>query len=181
MTRVERVTTDEGLADGFDVRRDVFIEEQGVSEAEEMDGRDDEAAQFVAYDDDYPVGTARVREPDDGVGKVERVAVREQYRRRGVGKAIMQRVESWANDHGLERLKLHAQTHVEAFYADLGYETTSGVFEEANIDHVAMEKPLQDDGKSLRDDGESVRDDESPRDDESASEDGADESDSDPV
>jgi predicted GNAT family N-acyltransferase len=148
MTRVERITTTDGLEDGFDVRRDVFIAEQGVSEAEEIDGRDDEAVQFVAYDDDYPVGTARIRDPVEGVGKVERVAVRERYRRRGVGRAIMERVEAWANDHGFETLKLHAQTRVEDFYADLGYETTSGVFEEAGIDHVAMEKSLQDDEES---------------------------------
>jgi predicted GNAT family N-acyltransferase len=157
MTRVDRVTSEDRIEDGFDVRRDVFIEEQGVSESEEMDGRDDEAAQFVAYDEGYPVGTARVREPDDGLGKVERVAVRERYRRRGVGKAIMERIEAWADDRGFETLKLHAQTRVEAFYADLGYETTSGVFEEAGIDHVAMEKSLQDEGSSdpEPDDGES--------------------------
>ena len=148
MTRVDRITTEEELEDGFDVRRDVFIEEQGVSEAEEMDGRDDDAAQFVAYDEDYPVGTARVREPDDGVGKVERVAVREQYRRRGVGRAIMDRIETWADERGFEKLKLHAQTRVEEFYANMGYETTSGVFEEAGIDHVAMEKSLHEGGSS---------------------------------
>ncbi len=153
MTRVDRVTTVERLADAFDVRRDVFIEEQGVSEAEEMDGRDDEATQFVAYDDDYPVGTARVRTPEDGVGKVERVAVREQYRHCGVGSAVMERVEAWANDRGFDRLTLHAQTHVEAFYADLGYETVSGIFEEAGIDHVAMEKSLIDDGDEPAPDG----------------------------
>jgi len=141
MVRVTRINED-GIEDAFDVRRDVFIEEQGVSEDEEMDGRDDDAAQFVAYDDDYAVGTARVRTPEESVGKVERVAVRETYRRRGVGKALMERVEAWANDHGFEALKLHAQTHVEQFYADLGYETTSDVFEEAGIDHVAMEKEL---------------------------------------
>jgi predicted GNAT family N-acyltransferase len=144
MIRVTQVS-EEGIEDAFDVRRDVFIEEQGVDEDEEMDGRDDEATQFVAYggeSDDYPVGTARVRTPADDVGKVERVAVRETYRRRGVGKALMERVEAWASDHGFETLKLHAQTHVEAFYADLGYETTSDVFEEAGIDHVAMRKEL---------------------------------------
>jgi predicted GNAT family N-acyltransferase len=141
MVRVSQVD-DDGIEDAFDVRRDVFIEEQGVSEDEEMDGRDDRATQFVAYDEDHPVGTARVREPADSVGKVERVAVRETYRRRGVGRALMNRVEAWADDHGLETLKLHAQTHVEQFYADLGYETTSDVFEEAGIDHVAMEKDL---------------------------------------
>jgi len=141
MVRVTEVGED-SIEDAFDVRRDVFVEEQGVSEDEEMDGRDDEAAQFVAYDDDHAVGTARVRTPEDDVGKVERVAVRETYRRRGVGKALMERVEAWADDHGFETLKLHAQTHVEKFYADLGYETTSDVFEEAGIDHVAMRKDL---------------------------------------
>jgi len=141
MVRVTQVDED-GIEDAFDVRREVFIEEQGVSEDEEMDGRDDRATQFVAYHEDHPVGTARVRTPEDDVGKVERVAVRETYRRRGVGKALMDRVEAWADDHGFETLKLHAQTHVEQFYADLGYETTSDVFEEAGIDHVAMEKEL---------------------------------------
>ena len=153
MTEVRQVTPEDGLEDGFAVRREVFIEEQGVSESEEMDGRDEEAAQFVAYDDDYPVGTARLRtvdnsEGEDGtgsterVGKVERVAVRADYRGEGVGRALMERVESWARSEGFDVLELHAQTHVEAFYGKLGYETTSGVFQEAGIDHVAMRKSL---------------------------------------
>ena len=134
------------VEDGFTVRRDVFIREQGVDEAEEMDGRDDEATHFVAYDDGDPVGTARVRTPEPGVGKVERVAVLADYRQSGVGRSIMDRVEEWARGRGLETLKLHAQTRVEAFYEKLGYETTSDVFQEAGIDHVAMVKDLDDPG-----------------------------------
>jgi predicted GNAT family N-acyltransferase len=139
---VRRVDPGEGLSDAFAVRRAVFIEEQGVSEDEEMDGRDDEASHVVAYDGDRPVGTARLRTVEAGVGKVERVAVRAADRGEGIGRALMAEVESLAADRGVEALKLHAQTRVEGFYEKLDYETTSGVFQEAGIDHVAMVKEL---------------------------------------
>ena len=139
---VRRVDPGEGLSDAFAVRRAVFIEEQGVSEDEEMDGRDDEASHVVAYDGDRPVGTARLRTVEAGVGKVERVAVRAADRGEGVGRALMVAVESLAADRGVETLKLHAQTRVEGFYEKLGYETKSEVFQEAGIDHVAMVKEL---------------------------------------
>ena len=137
---VRRAETESAVADAFAVRREVFIEEQGVSEDEEMDGRDDEATHFVAYEDGRPVGCARVRVPEADVGKVERVAVRETAREQGVGTAVMEAVEAWATDRGLSVLKVNAQTRVETFYGRLGYETTSDVFQEAGIDHVAMRK-----------------------------------------
>ena len=42
------------------LRRAVFVEEQGVSLAEEVDGRDGEALHFLAIADGAPVGTARI-------------------------------------------------------------------------------------------------------------------------
>lgn len=143
---VTRLDWPAGREDAFSVRRDVFIEEQGVSEAEEMDGRDSEARHVVAYDGDRPIGTARLRIPDPGVGKVERVAVRKAVRGHGVGTALMAELEAWAADCGVETLQLHAQTHVDGFYENLGYETTSGVFQEAGIDHVEMRKDLDQAG-----------------------------------
>ncbi|WP_436924757.1 GNAT family N-acetyltransferase [Halosimplex amylolyticum] len=124
------------------VRREVFIEEQGVPEDVEMDGEDDDAVHFVATDDDEPVGAARLREVEPGVGKVERVAVVADRRGEGIGRELMATLESTAADQGIDRLVMHAQTHVKAFYRNLDYETTSDVFEEAGIDHVEMEKVL---------------------------------------
>ncbi|WP_058996071.1 GNAT family N-acetyltransferase [Haloarcula sp. CBA1127] len=124
------------------VRTAVFVEEQGVSEDEELDGNDSEAVQFLAREDEHPVGTARLRFPEPMVGKVERVAVREPYRGDGVGAALMRAVEDAARDDGATELKLHAQTHVEPFYQQLGYETVSDEFEEAGIPHVKMRKRL---------------------------------------
>jgi len=124
------------------VRRNVFIEEQGVPEQIEMDGKDEDAIHFVATADGEPVGTARLREVGSGVGKVERVAVVADRRDDGIGRELMRTLEATAAQRDIDRLVMHAQTHVEEFYRRLDYETTSDVFEEAGIDHVEMEKDL---------------------------------------
>jgi len=145
---VRRARSDDERADALAVRREVFIEEQGVPEDLEVDGKDDEAVHFVAYDDGDPVGAARLRgtdaDPvsDASTGKVERVAVVADRRGDGLGREIMDELEATAAEEGVEALVLHAQLHVEGFYRELDYETTSDVFEEAGIDHVEMRKDL---------------------------------------
>ena len=150
---LRRIPGEATLADAHAVRRTVFIQEQGVSEAEEMDGRDEDAVHIVAYtpagrnsggqtDEGRPVGTARLRVPESGVAKPERVAVLESCRGEGIGEQLMAAIEDEARTQGCTQARLHAQTTVEGFYRDLGYETTSDVFQEANIPHVEMEKRL---------------------------------------
>jgi predicted GNAT family N-acyltransferase len=142
--RSERVPGDADLSDAFAVRRDVFIDEQGVSEAEEMDGRDEEAVHFVLHDTrkEVAVGTARLRTPRPETAKVERVAVREAYRQEGLGVELMELIEAEAREQGCTNAVLHAQRRVIPFYEELGYEITSEEFEEAGIPHVEMEKSL---------------------------------------
>jgi len=141
---IRRVADGGALADAFAVRRAVFVDEQDVPEEVEMDEHDAGATHFVAYDTarGEPVGTARLRFPEEATGKAERVAVLRPYRGQGIGVRLMERVESEARDRGCSRVRLNAQTHVEEFYADLGYETVSGVFHEAGIPHVEMVKEL---------------------------------------
>lgn len=130
-------------SDAVAVREAVFVEEQGVDSDLERDGRDPEAIHVLATDGDEPVGTARLRPLEDGVGKVERVAVSENRRGEGIGRDLMDVLEAEAADRELEALTLHAQTHVADFYDDLGYERSSEVFEEAGIPHVEMDKRLE--------------------------------------
>lgn len=137
-----RLPGEESLEDARVVRRAVFVEEQGVSEAEEWDGKDSDAVHYVVYVDGTPVGTARLRTPDPEVGKAERVAVLKRVRGQGVGTLLMDCLEREARDQGCRRMHLHAQTAVEEFYRTIGYETTSDEFDEAGIPHVEMEKRL---------------------------------------
>lgn len=140
---IRRVAGGATLADAHAVREAVFVEEQGVPAELELDGLDERASQFVAYDPEgRPVGTARLRTPTEDRGKPERIAVRDSHRGEGLGRRLMAAVERAAREQGCDRLVLHAQTTVEAFYRRLGYETTSDVFEEAGMAHVEMEKQL---------------------------------------
>jgi len=139
--RVERVDTEAAYEDALGVRYDVFVDEQGVPEDLEVDEHEDEATHFVGYDDEEPVAAARLREYEQGVGKVERVAVSRARRGEGFGAAVMDAVEETAAAD-FDELYLHAQLHVEDFYADRGYERDGEEFTEAGIEHVAMRKRL---------------------------------------
>ena len=134
--------TEREREDAFAVRHTVFVEEQGVDEDLEYDDHDETAVHFVAYDGEEPIGAARLREYEDGVGKVERVAVLEPRREGGVGRALMAALEECAAALGLETLKLHSQTRAAGFYRDLGYQQRGEEFEEAGIPHVEMRKPV---------------------------------------
>jgi predicted GNAT family N-acyltransferase len=129
--------------DAFAVRRAVFVEEQGVDEDVEYDDHDATAVHVVAYDAGDPIGAGRLREVADRVGKIERVAVREPDRGRGVGRALMDALEARAGADGLTTLKLHSQTHAAEFYRTLGYERRGPAFEEAGIPHVEMRKSIE--------------------------------------
>ncbi|KIP20179.1 hypothetical protein JV16_02642 [Anoxybacillus ayderensis] len=126
--------------DALLVRRAVFIDEQGVSEEEEIDAFESESVHFVLYDDDKPIAAGRFR-TIDGVGKIERICVLPSYRGRGIGKQMMEAIEQYAKQH-VTKVKLNAQTHAEPFYKQLGYETVSDVFLDAGIPHVTMVKAI---------------------------------------
>lgn len=121
------------------IRRRVFIEEQGVPEPLELDGREGEATAWLAQCAGRPVGTARARRVDGAI-KAERVAVLRAFRRRGIGNKLMRVLESWAFEQGVDRVVLNAQESAISFYKTMGYEITGAAFEEAGIPHRSMTK-----------------------------------------
>lgn len=126
--------------DAFAVRQAVFVDEQGIDETLEYDGHDHDAVHFVAYDGDEPIGAARLRERDGGLGKLERVAVLPSRRGEGTGRELVRAAEEWSREAGLKALTLHAQTHAATFYRELGYDRRGEPFEEAGSEHVEMRK-----------------------------------------
>ncbi|APX13258.1 GNAT family N-acetyltransferase [Tateyamaria omphalii] len=124
------------------LRRTVFIEEQGVSEAEEVDGRDDEALHVLATVDGTPAGCARIL-IDGTTAKIGRVCVLKPARGTGLGAAIIEACLDVARaEQGLTKAKLGAQTHALAFYERLGFAAFGPVYDDAGIPHRDMERPL---------------------------------------
>ena len=120
------------------LRRIVFIEEQGVSEADEVDDKDDEAIHLLATLNGKPVGSARLLVLGD-VGKVGRVCVLAETRGTGLGAKLMQAaVDRFRNVPGVKKVKLGAQTHALGFYERLGFSAIGPEFDDAGIPHREM-------------------------------------------
>lgn len=120
------------------IRREVFCVEQGVPEDIEIDGRDPECRHYLLRLGGQATGTARTREIEPGVAKVERVAILAARRGGGLGTALMRHVLAALDERGLTAIVLHAQAHSEAFYCALGFAREGAPFEEAGIPHIAM-------------------------------------------
>jgi predicted GNAT family N-acyltransferase len=143
--QIVEVRAAEELEQAFAIRRAVFVREQGVSEALEIDRRDDEACHLLALRAGEPVGTLRLRWLERGrIAKIERVAVVRQGRGSGVGQALMSAALARAEAAGASEARLHAQTVVQAFYAKLGFVAFGPVFDEDGIAHIAMRRALPD-------------------------------------
>ena len=137
----KRITDQSELKSAFNIRRKVFVEEQGVPLADELDKYETSAEHILVYYKDKPVGTGRLRIIDD-VGKLERICVLADYRKSGLGKIIVHKLEELAYKKGILKLKLHGQTQAQEFYQKLGYHKASQVFIEDGIPHLLMVKEL---------------------------------------
>lgn len=142
MYKVKIVENDNELALAFSVRTKVFVEEQGIPAHLTLDEHDATAVHFILKDQNQTIASARLREIESKVGKVERVCVLQPYRGKKLGLLIMKTIEEYAKEHGLKKLKLNAQSYATHFYEKLHYIVTSPEFLDAGIPHRAMERTI---------------------------------------
>ncbi|WP_339247363.1 GNAT family N-acetyltransferase [Paenibacillus sp. FSL F4-0243] len=141
-----RVTTEEQLQMGLDIRTKVFVEEQMVPAEEEIDEYDvigPNVHHILIIDEGVPVATGRLIYYKAGTAKMQRIAVLKDYRVKGYGRVLLLAMEELARELGLEASILDAQCQAENFYKKLGYEVISTEpFYDAGILHVRMQKTL---------------------------------------
>ncbi len=140
MTDVRRASGPDEVAAAIALRAAVFVDEQGVPLEEDLDGRDGEALHLVAVaDDGTVVGTCRLL-TDGTTLKLGRMAVAPAARRRGLGLRLLELADAEAGASGAERTVLAAQLTALGLYERAGYAARGGVFLDAGIEHVWMEK-----------------------------------------
>jgi predicted GNAT family N-acyltransferase len=132
---------DSEVAAALVLREEVFVGEQGVSLAEERDGRDEEALHLVVVDDGVVVATCRLLVEGTTV-KLGRMAVSRTRRGLGLARALITEAEARARELGAERMVLAAQLSAQALYDRAGYDAYGDVFLDAGIQHVMMSKAL---------------------------------------
>jgi predicted GNAT family N-acyltransferase len=116
------------------IREAVFIAEQAVPAELEWDSDDASAVHFLAYEGEYPMGTARLL-PDGHIG---RVAVLKDWRGLKVGEKLIHTVIAEAEKRGLKQQMLSAQVHATSFYERFGFSVVSDEYLDAGIPHVDM-------------------------------------------
>lgn len=143
---IVRVTTEEQLQMGLNIRTKVFVEEQNVPSEEEIDQYDVidcNVQHILLLDEGIPVATGRLIYYKADAAKMQRIAVLKEYRSKGYGRVLLLALEEIARELGLETSILDGQCQAEPFYTKLGYEVISTEpFYDAGILHVRMQKSL---------------------------------------
>lgn len=170
--------------DALAVRIAVFVHEQNIPLELEVDADDARSWHWIVYDENTPVATARLvpppHAPHDTVDtnstlcdgrydlreepcvRIGRVAVRKEYRGRGLAVELLRTILEWvaqnpdAVDEAYRRVlkeegisegkgwnglvRVHSQVPVQRVYARVGFETEErmGRWMEDGIEHVGM-------------------------------------------
>ena len=123
------------------IRFAVFVDEQGVPPELEQDARDPDAIHLLATSQvGEPIATARMLAD----GHIGRMAVLPDWRRRGVGAALLRRLIEIASAQGRREVFLHAQCQAEPFYRRLGFVAEGEEFQDAGISHRRMRAAISD-------------------------------------
>lgn len=122
---------------GLALRREVFIREQKVPEADEFDSYDLTATHVVAVAGGDVAGVLRILFLPEHV-KIGRVAVGRDWRGQGIASAMMRFAMDHARDRGESRFYLTAQVDKLTLYEKLGYVAFGEVFQDGGMPHLAM-------------------------------------------
>ena len=115
------------------------MHEQHVGYRDEMDEHEHAALHILGELDEEPIAAGRIRFIG-AFAKIERLALRKEYRGRGYGDELLRFALEVARGLGFSKFKLHAQVAAKPFYARHGFKSQGETFLEANIQHRLMTK-----------------------------------------
>lgn len=123
-----------------DIRKEVFVYEQGFKD--EFDSVDSGAIHMLVFDADEPIATCRFYPREDGGYLIGRIAVRREYRGKGIGAEILRAAETRIRELGADLAFIHAQVRAEGFYRKQGYMPFGGQDLDEGQPHIWMKKSL---------------------------------------
>jgi putative N-acetyltransferase (TIGR04045 family) len=111
----------------LEIRRRVFVEEQGLFDASDLDTHDDDPAtvHVLALCGTVAGGTVRLyplaSEDDPGLWKGDRLAVLQEFRTHGLGAPLVRFAVRTAGEAGGRRMIAHIQPPNISFFEHLGW------------------------------------------------------------
>ncbi|WP_438346005.1 GNAT family N-acetyltransferase [Methylorubrum populi] len=132
------VRTHDDLAKVMAIRSAVYIGEQACPFEEEFDGNDFSSTHLIGYAGDEPAASLRVR-CFATFAKVERLAVRQEYRRSRLAPLIVKAAHELCRMKGYARVYGHAQKGLVNFWRRAGARPFPGAREFAFSDYDYVE------------------------------------------
>lgn len=124
------------------IRRTVFIEEQGVLPKYEWDDLDASAIHLGILsrpgENELKAYARLLRE-----GKLTRMAVLREHRNQGLGSKLVEATRDWAQELGLKSITLDAQLSAVEFYKKQGFVAFGDPFWDAGIEHIQMTTSIE--------------------------------------
>ena len=135
----KKVSSKEEMDKSYVIRTKVFCKEQKISKEIEFDNLDHLCSHFLIFDYKKAIGTARVRQKEKSILKIERVAVLLEFRRLKVGSILIKNIiKNYMNLDDKKSIVLHSQVAVADFYKSLNFISYGNDFFEDGIPHIAM-------------------------------------------
>ncbi len=130
------------LYEALQLRAEVFVVEQNCP-YQDVDGKDQKALHVLGYHDSILVAYTRLFKPGDYFERasIGRVIVKENYRKYGYGKDIMNvSIAVLERDFQTSEIEISAQVYLKKFYNDLGFKEFGEGYLEDDIPHIRMLK-----------------------------------------
>ena len=109
---------------------------------EDLEAEVDELRYGLLNHDGVLVACLLVRILDNSIAKIRQMAVKEELRGKGLGRELMNNVESELKKKNFNKIKLHARMYAKVFYDKLGYIEKGDIFTEIGIPHIKMVKNI---------------------------------------
>jgi len=141
MITIIEIKPDGDYSVSADIRKTVFVEEQGIPVKDEMDDHDAFSWHIILYADSVPAGSGRIY-IENSIAKLGRVAVLKHERGKGYATVICKALIEVAKREKAACVTLNSQSYVASLYDKLGFVRCGAEFLEEGIPHIKMDLEL---------------------------------------
>lgn len=128
--------------DSLAIRLEIFIDEQGYPDGSELDELEEETIHLVLYEDQQAIATNRIYQVNNETYRIERVAVRKNARKRGLGERLIKEAEAKIIELDGKKITLKSEDIAITFYKRFGYKPAGDEIMEYGFSHQAMMKKI---------------------------------------
>ncbi|MGG5312689.1 GNAT family N-acetyltransferase [Enterococcus sp. DIV2381] len=129
-------------AASYTLRYAIFVLEQEIPAHLEFDGKDAYYPNLVRFHQEQPIATLRYQKLNDAKVQFDRFCVAKDWRKRGIGREMLQTAEKRAKSDAFQEIYLVAEMAAVPFYEKQGYQPFSDPLIEDGILCQQMRKKL---------------------------------------